>query len=71
MKTLTIEPKKVIAKIIVTLYGIKSKEIEAQLHISQSLVSMYMNGERNCTDIDIYMIEKVFGIKVKEYDVSE
>lgn len=71
MNTILIEPKKVVAGFIITLYGIKSKEIEKTLHVSQALVSKHLNGERNCPDIDIYIIEKVFGIKVKDYDVSQ
>ena len=61
--------KKAIVKIITSIINLKSKDIETNLHISKSVVSRHMTGERNCPEIDIFIIEKVFGIKIKNYSV--
>ena len=58
--------KQVLTKIIFSLLDLKSKEIQMDLHISKSVVSRYLTGERGCPEIDLYIIEKIFGIKVKD-----
>lgn len=63
--------KKFIEKTIVSVMDIKSKEIEAVLHLSKSVVSRHMTGEKNNIDVDIYIIEKAFGIKIKDYSINE
>ena len=63
--------KKLIVQIIVSMLNIKPKVLENDLHISRSLISKYMTGERRCPAIDIYIIEKIFGITVKEYSVND
>ncbi len=63
--------KKMIVKLVVTILNLKSKEIEAQLNLSKSVVSRYMTGERKCYDIDIFIIEQAFGIKVKDYIIND
>lgn len=64
-------PRKIIIKVIVAMCAITSKEIQDNVHISKSYVSRYFNGERNCIEIDIYIIEKIFGIKIKDYLVND
>ena len=61
--------KKFIEKTIVSVMDIKSKEIESVLNISKSVVSRHMTGEKNNIDVDIYIIERAFGIKIKDYSV--
>lgn len=61
--------KKMIVKFLVSIINLKSKDIENSLHISKSVVSRHMTGERNRPEIDIFIIEKVFGIKIKDYSV--
>lgn len=70
MDTCTYCQKRTVVKIIVSIINLKSKEIESGLHISKSVVSRHMTGERNCTAIDIFIIEKLFGIKIKEYSIN-
>lgn len=60
-----------IVKVIVALDIITSKDIQLGAHVSKSYVSRYLKGERNCIEIDIYMIERIFGIKVKDYIINE
>ena len=63
--------KKVLLKVIKDVYDINSKELESALHISRGVVSRHMTGIHNYPEIDIYIIEKMFGIKVKDYKVNE
>jgi len=56
-------------KILTSIINLKSKDIETGLHLSKSVVSRHMTGERNRPEIDVYIIEKVFGIKIKDYSV--
>lgn len=62
--------KKFVIKMIVSLLDLKSKEIESGLHISKSVISHHLSGERDCPEIDIYIIEKLFGIKIKDYSIN-
>lgn len=61
--------KKMIVKFLASIINLKSKDIENSLHISKSVVSRHMTGERNRPEIDVFIIEKVFGIKIKDYSV--
>ncbi len=63
--------KKIVTKVIISIINLKSKDIENVLHLSKSVVSRHMTGERNNPEIDIYIIEKVFGIKIKDYCINE
>lgn len=63
--------KKIIVKVIATMINLKSKDIETVLHLSKSVVSRHMTGERNNIDIDIYIIERAFGIKIKDYSIND
>lgn len=63
--------KTLIVKVIVTLCAITPKEIQSEAHVSKSYVSRYLKGERNCVEIDFFIIEKVFGIKVKDYSIND
>lgn len=63
--------RRVLKQFIISLFNLKSKDIQADLNISKSAVSRYMTGTRNSVIIDIYIIEKVFGIKIKEYSINK
>ena len=63
--------KQILTKFIFSLLDLKSKEIQMALNISKSVVSRYLTGERGCPEIDLYIIEKIFGIKVKDYTINE
>jgi len=71
MKNLKLTEEKITLKrVIVAFLNIKSKDLETNLHISKSLVSRHLSGERRCPEIDIYIIEKSFGIIVKDYIID-
>lgn len=50
---------------------LKSVDIQKHCHISKSVVSRYINGERECKEIEIFIIEQFFGIKIKDYSFDE
>ena len=58
-----------IRRVVVAILDIKSKEIQSNLNLSKSVVSRHLRGESCCPEIDIFIIEKVFGIKVKDYNI--
>lgn len=62
--------KIVVIKVITSIINLKSKDIEGDLHLSKSVVSRHLSGERNRPEIDIFIIEKVFGIKIKDYSIN-
>jgi len=62
-------PKKFLRKVIAALCSITAKEIQEAVHVSSGYVSRHLNGDRNCLEIDIYMIERAFNIKIKDYIV--
>ena len=59
--------RKIILKVILTVLNLKPSEIARGLNISKSLVSKYIAGERTSTDLDLYLIERIFSIQVKDY----
>lgn len=63
--------KQMAVKILVSMMDMKSKEIEVALHISKSVVSRHLRGERNYPKIDIYIIERLLGIEIKEYKETD
>lgn len=70
MKNCAYCQKQVIVKVITSIINLKSSEIEDVLHVSKSVVSRHLSGERIRPEIDIFIIEKVFGITVKDYVVN-
>ena len=69
METISYDQKHIIIKVMVASLDLKSSDIEEQLHISRSVVSRHLRGEREYTPIDIYIIEKFFGFKIKEFNI--
>lgn len=59
--------RKIILKVILTVLNLKPSEIARGLNISKSLVSKYISGERTSVDLDLYLIERIFSIQVKDY----
>ena len=59
--------RKIILKVILTVLNLKPSEIARGLNISKSLVSKYIAGERSSVDLDLYLIERIFSIQVKDY----
>lgn len=69
METISYDQKHIIIKVMVASLDLKSSDIEEQLHISRSVVSRHLRGEREYPPIDIYIIEKFFGLKIKEFNI--
>ena len=69
METISYDQKHIIIKVMVASLDLKSSDIEEQLHISRSVVSRHLRGEREYPSIDIYIIEKFFGFKIKEFNI--
>lgn len=60
--------KRILFKIMLDVLEVKPIELARELHLSKTQVSRYLSGERISSEIDIYLIEQVFEIKVKAYD---
>lgn len=63
--------KKMLVKIILNVLDVKPCDLVKNVHLSSTQVSRYLSGERASIDIDIYLIEQVFSIKVKDYDHTD
>ncbi len=60
--------KRLVARMVLTIIDVKPSELARYLHVSESLVSKYLAGERKSHDLDLFFIEQIFAIKVTEYD---
>lgn len=57
-----------IIKIVLTILNLKPIDIAKELHISKSLVSKYIAGERGSSDLDTYFIQQIFSIDIKGFN---
>lgn len=71
MKVCAYCQKKIITRLVLTVLNIKPSELARELNLSESLVSKYLAGERKSNELDIFFIEQIFGVKVKDYDQNE
>lgn len=67
MNTCAYCQKKMIMKLITATLNLKLKDIQNGLNISKSVISRHFTGEKENMDIDIYIIEQLLGVKIKEY----
>ena len=63
--------KQFIIKTIMTIINLKSRDIENELHLSKSIVSRHITGKMNRPEIDIYIVERLLGIKIKDYEIKD
>ena len=70
METCAYCRKVLVIKAIMAMVNLKSRDIENELHLSKSIVSRHMRGENNRTEIDIYIIEHLLGIKIEGYKLT-
>lgn len=63
--------KRFFVKMMASAMNIKQKDIITDLHLSQSVVSRHLLGQKDTLDIDIYIFEKALGIKIKDYSIIE
>ena len=71
METCDFCRKQFVIRTIVSVINLKSRDIENGLHLSRSVVSRHLAGEKNRPEIDIYIVERLLGIKIKDYCVTE
>lgn len=71
METCAYCKKQFVIKTIVATIDIHSKDIETNLHLSKNIVSRHLTGEKNRPEIDIYIVEKLLGIKIKDYVIID
>lgn len=67
MATITYEQKLILVRVMVASLDLKSSDIEKQLNISRSVVSRHLRGERDYPPIDMFLVEKFFGVRIKEF----
>lgn len=71
METCDFCKKQFVIKTIISVINLKSREIENELHLSKSIVSRHLTGEKNRPEIDVYIIERLLGIKIKDYSIID
>ncbi len=62
--------KQMALRVMLTVLNLKPSKIARELNISKSLVSKYLAGERGSVEIDIYLIQQLFLIQVKDYSIN-
>jgi len=70
MVTITYDQKLILVRVMVASLDLKSSDIEKQLNISRSVVSRHLRGERDYPPIDMYLVEKFFGVRIKEFIID-
>ncbi|MBO6087963.1 ArsR family transcriptional regulator [bacterium] len=70
MATITYDQKLILVRVMVATLDLKSSDIEQHLHISRSVVSRHLRGERDYPPIDMYLVEKFFGVRIKEFIID-
>ena len=63
--------KQMILRIVLTVLNLKPAQIARELNVSKSLVSKYLAGEIASMEIDVYLIQKIFFISVKDFSRNE
>ncbi len=71
MQNLIISPKILTVKFIFMLLDLKVTQVAQEIHVANSTVSMYLNGERKSPELELYVIEKIFKIKIKEFVTND
>ena len=71
MQNLIISPKILTVKFIFMLLDLKVTQVAKDIHVANSTVSMYLNGERKSPELELYVIEKVFKMKIKEFVTND
>ena len=59
--------KQLVMKSIIAIIDLKVIDIAKELHISKSLISRHLTGDLERPEVDIYIIEKLLGIKIEGY----
>mgnify|MGYP002623889114 FL=1 len=60
--------KKLTIKFILSIYGISATEIANAVHLSKSMVWKHLNGDSYNENIDIYIVQKVFGLNFEGHN---
>ena len=60
--------KKLILKYMMSIYDITAVEIAKAVHLSDTMVRKHIDGDKNLECVDIYIINRVFGLSVEGYN---
>lgn len=60
--------KKLTIKFILSIYGISATEIANAVHLSKSMVWKHLNGDSYNENVDIYIVQKVFGLNFEGHN---
>jgi ribosome-binding protein aMBF1 (putative translation factor) len=71
METCALCKKQLVMKSIIAIIDLKTKDIADGLHISPSLISRHLCGEIERPEVDIFIIEKLLGIKIEGYKSTD
>ena len=63
--------KQLVMKSIIAIIDLKVIDIAKELHISKSLISRHLTGDLERPEVDIYIIEKLLGIKIEGYKFTD
>ena len=47
------------------IYNLTATDIAKEIHVSDSLVRKHTSGDRECQLVDLYIIQKCFGITIE------
>lgn len=59
--------KSKILRILLVFLNLTPTQVAKMLNVSNSVISKHLSGEKNYYPCDIFLIEKVFKIKIEEY----
>ena len=71
METCASCKKQLVMKSIIAIIDLKTKDIADGLHISPSLISRHLCGEIERPEVDIFIMEKLLGIKIEGYKLTD
>jgi ribosome-binding protein aMBF1 (putative translation factor) len=62
--------KKILLKFIMSVYNLRAIDIAREINISDSLVRKHISGDRECPPVDAYIVERVFGFKLRGCNID-
>jgi len=59
--------RKKMLRILLVILNLTPTEIARKLHVSNSVISKHISGEKIYRPCDLFLIEVIFNIQIKEY----